>query len=174
MSRLKFGKEIDHQASAPNDLVAADVCGPIVTQVQADGTEIKHYFSLIVDVYSRHVNVRLITSKQEASDHCISYFHQSRISTGNALRHFHTDGGKEYNRCEQVFERHGVKVTRTPVHTPQHNGIAERKNRTLLDMALALCQHAGYDAKKHFRHALEMAVHLHNRVCAFQAGQDLL
>ena len=164
MSRLKFGKEIDHQAHAPNDLIAADVCGPIATKTQADGSETKYYFSLITDIYSSNVSLRIMTSKSEASDHCISYFHRSKILTGRDLRHFHTDGGKEYNACERTFENRGVKVTRTPIHTPQHNGIAERKNRTIMDMALALCQHAGKDPRQYFIWALEGAAYLHNRI----------
>ena len=48
-----------------------------------------------------------------------------------------TDGGGEYT--SKMFEKfgaeHGVDHEVTAPYTPQHNGIAERRNRTILDMA---------------------------------------
>jgi hypothetical protein len=54
-------------------------------------------------------------------------------------------------------------VTRTPVHTPQRNGIAERKNRTVTEMARALLLHANLSLAKYWRYAIETAVIIHNR-----------
>ena len=80
------------------------------------------------------------------------------------MKHFHTDGGTEYNRAEHELVKHGVKVTRTPVYTPQHNGIAERKGRTLLDMTRAMLLHAKLDPDLYWRDAFLTAVIVHNRV----------
>lgn len=163
MARLKFALEIDHHATRPNDKVVADICGPIWTTTNADNTTTKHYLSTITDVYSRHLEILIIESKDQASDHCISYLHASRISTRNDMRHFHTDGGTEYNKFEKVATSRGTKVTRTPVHTPQRNGIAERKNRTIMEMARALLFHADLSVEKYWRFAVETAVVIHNR-----------
>ena len=79
------------------------------------------------------------------------------------MKHFHTDGGKEYNKVESVLTMRGIKVTRTPAYTPQHNAIAERKNRTILELARTLLQHAQLDPETYWVHAVEQAVIIHNR-----------
>ena len=163
MARLKFAQAIDHHAVRPNDKVVADVCGPIWTITNADKSTTKYYLSTITDVYSRHLEVLIVDSKDQASDHCISYLHASRISTRNEMQHFHTDGGTEYNKFEKVATMRGTKVTRTPIHTPQRNGIAERKNRTIIEMARALLHHASLPAEQYWRYAVETAVVVHNR-----------
>ena len=167
MARLKFAESIEHHATRPNDKVVADVCGPIWTVKNADETSTKYYLSTITDVYSRHLEILIIDSKEQASDHCISYLHASRISTRNDMRHFHTDGGTEYNRFEKVATSRGTKVTRTPIHTPQRNGIAERKNRTIMEMARALLYHANLPVENYWRYAVETAVVIHNRCTIF-------
>ncbi len=164
--RGTFGKEINHAAHAPNDLAVGDVVGPItVRRTGPAGEEIaeKHYLSVVTDVFSRHTRALILTEKRP-SDHVISYMHLTKIQTGRDLKHFHTDGGKEYNRAERALEARGVKVTRTPVHTPRWNAIAERKNRTLMEMARALLLHAGLDPDIFWWFAVEAAVFTHNRV----------
>lgn len=163
MHRPKFSDEYDHEVEKPNDKVVADVCGPIWTRDNKDGTHTKFSMSTITDVYSRHLEVKIIQAKSEASDHCISYLHASEIHTGNRLKHFHADGGTEYNSFETVAKRHGTKVTRTPPDTPQRNGIAERKNRTILEMARSLLFHAKLNAASFWQFAIETAVIVHNR-----------
>ena len=166
MGRTSFGAEMNHQVNGPNDKAVADICGPITIQTIVDGQEIKEkqYISLITDVYSRHVSLMIVSTKDQASDHCITYLHSSMITTGRPLKHFHVDGGTEYNAAERVFEMRGIKFTRTPVHTPQRNAIAERKNRTLMEMTRTLLQHAGLSADRFWQDALTAAVITHNRV----------
>ena len=86
------------------------------------------------------------------------------MQQGRPLKRFHTDGGKEYNRAEAVLEGRGVKVTRTPVRTPQWNAIAERKNRTIMEMARSLLLHAMLDPDAFWQFAVETAIFIHNRV----------
>jgi len=162
-TRLKFSDFIEHRAKQPNDKVVGDVCGPIWVSHEENGTCTKWYLSTVTDVYSRHLEIFLISSKDQASDHVIDYFHRSKILTGKDMRHFHTDGGREYNKAEKVLEMRGTKVTRTGTDTPQHNAIAERKNRTIMEMARSLVIHAQLPVKKYWRSAIETAVFIHNR-----------
>jgi hypothetical protein len=122
----------------------------------------KCFISLITDVYSRHV-VALVLLDKRPSDHVISYMHRSKIETGRELQQLHTDGGKEYNRAEQVLQARGVKVTRTPVHTPQWNALSERKGGVLMAMTRALLLAAGADPDVFWRFAFETAVFVQNR-----------
>jgi hypothetical protein len=166
-ARKLFRGEIEHYASGPNDMLVGDVFGPIITKVKKpDGTVVtsKFYISMLTDVYSRNVSAKIVNSKSEVSDHVISYYHWARIQTGRELKHFHADGGTEYHRAEQVLEMRGVKVTRTPVHTPQHNAIAERKGRTLFEMVRSMLYHAKLDPDLFWFDAFHTAVIIHNRV----------
>jgi hypothetical protein len=166
MSRIAFSSSMIHSAEAPNDKIVADVLTITIRQADKRGaaTKEKYFVSIITDVYSRNCNLRVLVSKDEASDHVISYFHRARIVTGRELKHFHTDGGLEYNKAEKALEMRGVKVTRTPIHTSQRNAIAERKNRTLVEMMRTFLQHANLNPQQYWQAALETAVFTHNRV----------
>jgi len=56
-----------------------------------------------------------------------------------------SDGGDEYKSNE--FKRHneelGLQHNITCPYTPQHNGVAERKNRTIMDMARSMLKAKG-------------------------------
>ena len=51
-----------------------------------------------------------------------------------------TDGGGEYNSTEfqKLCEDNGIENEVTAPYTPHHNGLAERRNRTLLDMSRSM------------------------------------
>ena len=169
MKRSPFGNFIDHKVEAPNDLAVADLCGPFQAKRKLSVATVeekheKYYLSLVTDVYSRHVHARIVNRKYEASTHVRDYYHSSKLMTTRPMRKFHTDGGNEYNNAEEILKSRGVHCTRTPVDTPQHNGIAERKNGVILDMTRALLMHAKLDAEHFQQDALLTAVYLHNRV----------
>lgn len=170
MARKSFSDGMKRNIQYPNDEAVADLIGPITTRVtDKDGkiVEQKRYVSLITDVWSRHVSCMVIDSKVDALDHCISYLNTSRVTTGRDLKHFHTDGGREYNRAEKEYERRGIKVTRTPVYTPQRNGIAERIGRVIMELTRTFLRHAQLDPSMNlvWVDAVQQAVIVHNRVC---------
>jgi hypothetical protein len=166
MKRVAFATEMKHLAEAPNDEVVADSIGPITVQTAKEDGSVqiaKYYVSMVTDVFARHLAAQVLPDKHP-SDHVIDYFPWAEIQTGRKLKHFHTDGGNEYNKAERVLKSHGVTVTRTPVHTPQRNAIAERKNRTIVEMARAFLLAADLDPNIFWIFALETAVFIHNRV----------
>ncbi len=76
-----------------------------------------------------------------------------------------TDGGGEYTgECTQKLLRtHGIKHEMTTADTPQHNGVAERMNRTLVETARTLLADAALPNSYWFD-AVEYAAYLHNIV----------
>ena len=84
--------------------------------------------------------------------------------TGKILKRFHSDGGGEYisNKLKSYFEKQGTIMTTTTRNTPQHNGIVERTNRTILEMARSML-HRGQLHKSYWMDAVKTAVYLINR-----------
>ncbi|CAH9143716.1 unnamed protein product [Cuscuta epithymum] len=56
--------------------------------------------------------------------------------SGNSIKILRTDGGGEYTSKEftKFCEDNGIVHEVTSPYTPQHNGVAERRNRTILNM----------------------------------------
>lgn len=75
-----------------------------------------------------------------------------------------SDNGREY--CSQKFEdflkKEGIEHHLTVEYTPQQNGVAERKNRTLLDMARCMLIQSGLPLK-FWAEAISTATYLRNR-----------
>ncbi|OMP01767.1 Integrase, catalytic core [Corchorus capsularis] len=54
----------------------------------------------------------------------------------------YSDGGGEYEKLKQFFQTHGISHLQTPPHTPEHNGISERRHRHVVETGLALLSQA--------------------------------
>jgi transposase InsO family protein len=56
------------------------------------------------------------------------------------VKHLRTGGGGKYtsNDFEELCKNHGIILEVTSPYTPQHNGLAERRNRSILDMAKSM------------------------------------
>ncbi|CAL9003280.1 unnamed protein product [Prunus brigantina] len=76
-----------------------------------------------------------------------------------------SDNGGEYLNSElrTFFEQNGIIHQTSSPYTPQQNGIAERKNRHLLEVARSLC-FAMHVPKRFWGDAICTAVYLINRV----------
>ncbi|GJV15256.1 zinc finger, CCHC-type containing protein [Tanacetum coccineum] len=77
---------------------------------------------------------------------------------------------KEYIPCEYMSQEfldhlkdHGIIAHRTPPYTPQHNGVLERRNRTLLDMVQSMMSQTTLP-KSFWDYALETAARILNMV----------
>nr|GFB35800.1 hypothetical protein [Tanacetum cinerariifolium] len=59
---------------------------------------------------------------------------------GKTIKSLRSDRGGEYMSQEFLdhLKDHGIIAHRTPPYTPQHNGVSERRNKTLLDMVRSM------------------------------------
>nr|GEV61149.1 retrotransposon protein, putative, Ty1-copia subclass [Tanacetum cinerariifolium] len=64
---------------------------------------------------------------------------------------------------DSAFEDHGIIAHRTPPYTPQHNGVSDGRNRTLLDMVRSMMSQTTLP-KSFWEYALETAVRILNMV----------
>ncbi|MCI08879.1 copia-type polyprotein, partial [Trifolium medium] len=78
-----------------------------------------------------------------------------------------TDRGGEFNSLDfkKYCEDNGIKRQLTAAYTPQQNGIAERKNRTMMDMVRSML--SGKEIHKIFwPEAVNWAIYVLNRSLA--------
>lgn len=104
----------------------------------------KRYFVTFIDEHSRYAKVYLIARKDEVFDRFVEYLAEAERHTGNKLCILKSDRGGEYRSARfLVFAAvRGIKLEQAPSHTPQHNSVAERYNRTIMERARAQMIHA--------------------------------
>jgi len=88
----------------------------------------------------------------------------SEKQTGQQIKAIRSDNGREYinGAFENFLISHGIKRQLTVPHTPQQNGVAERANRTLVEMARSMMVHSSAD-KSLWGEAIMTAMYLRNR-----------
>lgn len=112
----------------PLEIVVSDLKGPLPT---TDDSE--RYWITFTDILTRYTVTYILTQKSEAFDCFVEYKALAENQTGQKIRTFRNDKGGGYigKKWGDYFTEHGIYHDRTTTDTPQSNGIAERKNRTL-------------------------------------------
>jgi hypothetical protein len=153
--RLAFATSKYTKADDIMDRVHSDLSGPIQ----------RKYLCMITDEKSRKKFGRILNYKSDTEDYVIEWCKQATVETGKPLKEFHSDGGGEYssNNLLSYFKEQGTKVTKTVKATPQHNGIAERNNRTIFEMARSMLHHAKLSGSLFWEDAVLCAIYIHNR-----------
>ncbi|GJV91588.1 retrotransposon protein, putative, ty1-copia subclass [Tanacetum coccineum] len=137
MSGKMARKPYSHQVERAKDLlrlIHTDVCGPfrIVSRQGAN------YFVNFTDDFSRYGYVYLLKHKHEVFETFKVFQKEVENQLGKTIKSLWSDRGGEYMSQEFLdhLKEHGIIAHRTPPYTPQHNGVLERRNRTLLDMSV--------------------------------------
>lgn len=130
-------KQIKHrQTKAILELLHSNLCGPI--PVESTGGS-KHFLTF-TDDYSRKTAVYCLKGKDEAACYVQKYMTRVERESDKKIKRIRTDNGLEF--CNKdlkiLFNKLGIRHERTNIYTPQMNGIAERSNRTLLDLVRAM------------------------------------
>eukprot|EP00171_Calliarthron_tuberculosum_P022481 IDg22481t1 len=81
------------------------------------------------------------------------------------LKVLRTDNGGEYlsNDFRAYLADHGIKHQFTVVYTPQQNGVAERMNRTIINLVRSIMHFKGVE-KRFWAEAPSTVVYVLNRV----------
>lgn len=138
----------------------SDLCGPM-RQESLSGAK---YFATFIDDATRWCVVKFLKKKSDLTDAFKSYQNMVETQTGLKVKCLQTDNGKEYKNTEldKHLENCGIKRRLTIPHTPEQNGVAERKNRTLVEMARCLMISSNLPSS-FWAEAISTANHLRNR-----------
>ena len=124
----------------PLDLIHSDVCD--LKSVQTRGGN--KYFITFVDDNTKYCYVYLLKSKDEAIEKFVLYKNEVENQLNKKIKVLRSDRGGEYESPFGEFcAEHGIIHQTTAPYSPQQNGVAERKNRTLKEMMNAMLLSSG-------------------------------
>ena len=135
MSRLPFPKgNTENRTTEKLQIIHSDLCSPI-KETTPGGAK---YFVTFIDEFTRYCKVYFLKKKNEALEKFKEYKNEVENFTGNKIKYLQTGNGKgEYTNEEfnNYLKNNGIIRRLTVPYTPQQNGMAERKNRTLIEKA---------------------------------------
>lgn len=142
------------------NIVHSDICGPM-NKISIGGAK---YFITFIDDMSRYVHVYFLKRKDEALEAFKSYKAMAENKTGRKIKILRSDNGGEYKSkdFENFLNSCGILHQYTIPYTPEQNGVAERANRTLTEMARCMLIHSGL-GEQFWAEAIATAAYLRNR-----------
>ena len=134
--RLSHSPRLNKRVSAPFKLVHSSMWGlcPVVSPTEFQ------YFVTFVDDYSRTTWLYLMKNRSELFSHFRAFYAEIHTQFHVSVQNLRSDNVKEYvsKQFQSFILQNGILHQTSCVDTPTHNGIAERKNRHLLETARAL------------------------------------
>jgi transposase InsO family protein len=117
----------------PLELLHMDLFGP-TAYISIGGSK---YYLVIVDDYSRFTWVFFLQEKSQTQETLKGFLRRAQNEFGLRIKKIRSDNETEFknSQIEGFLEEEGIKHDFSSPYTPKQNGVVERKNRTLLDMA---------------------------------------
>ncbi|KAL4388518.1 hypothetical protein GQ457_09G024580 [Hibiscus cannabinus] len=145
------------RARKPLEIVHSDLC---MVEIPTHGGS--RYFITFIDDFSRKAWVYFLKHKSEACDSFKLFKSFVEKQSGCKIKALRTDRGQEYLTCADFLDQHGIQQQLTTRYTPQQNGVAERKNRTIMDMVRCMLK-AKQMPREFWAEAVSTAVYILNR-----------
>ncbi|GKE60087.1 retrovirus-related pol polyprotein from transposon TNT 1-94, partial [Tanacetum coccineum] len=166
----KMGKQAHTSHKAKNlvsttrclELLHMDLFGP--SAVRSYGGN--RYTLVIVDDYSRYTWTRFLKDKTEAFDQFEIFSKKIQNQLGCTIVSIRTDHGREFDNEVQFGEfcnANGITHNFSDPHTPQSNGVVERKNRTLQEMSRTMLNEQSLP-QKFWCNTVDTSTYILNRI----------
>lgn len=132
-TRKGFPSQATYSANRVLEIVHGDLCGPISPATTAGNK----YLFLLVDDYSRVMWGYLLKNKDESFEAFKRFRAQVENGKNRKVGIFRTDRGGEFTSKQFISYCEEAGITRqfTAPYSPQQNGVVERRNRTVIEMA---------------------------------------
>jgi transposase InsO family protein len=147
--------------SRPLEMLHMDLFGP-VTYLSIGGSK---YGLVIVDDFSRFTWVFFLQDKSETQGTLERFLRRAQNEFELKVKKIRSDNGSEFKNLlvEEYLEEEGIKHEFSAPYTPQQNGVVERKNMTLIDMARTMLGEFK-TPERFWSEAVNTACHAINRV----------
>jgi transposase InsO family protein len=141
--------------------VHTDLVGPTTTK----GLKGEKYFVLLVDDYTRMTTVCFLKNESEAFENFNIYKEMVENEMDSRIKCLRSDNGGEFTskKFMDYCSSHGMKRQFSIARTPQQNGVVERKNMIVQEMAQTMIM----DSKLtdiFWTQEVHIVVHIQNRV----------
>ena len=157
------------EAARSDEMVCSDVLGPI-TPTSRSG--FKYIVSFIM-MKSRYVTVFPMRKKSEVTSAFTRFYQEIKTLTGKKIKVLRSDNGGEYRNAamDKFCKAKYIKQEFTVPYNPEQNGMAERMNRTLVEMTRCMLKDSSLD-KSYWCEALMTSADIRN-VLLSSANKDL-
>jgi len=169
----KYVKQIKkgaNRSTSTLEIIHTDICGPFPVK-SVDGYD---SFITFTDDYSRYGYIYPIKERNEALDKFkifkaeVENQHDKRIKIvrsdrGGEYYGRHTPYGQVPGPFARFLQETGIVAQYSMPGEPQQNGVAERRNRTLMDMVRSMMSYSTLPLGL-WMEALKTAIHILNRV----------
>ncbi|GJV33876.1 retrovirus-related pol polyprotein from transposon TNT 1-94 [Tanacetum coccineum] len=141
-------------------LLHMDLFGPVTPR------SINHekYTLIIVDEYSRYTWVYFLKKKSQAPETIMSFIKRVENQNDIKVKQLRTDNGTEFrnNILVNFYDEKGISQNFSSPYTPEQNGVAESKNRTLIEVARTMLSGSVF-FKQYWIEAVATACYTQNR-----------
>ena len=134
-------KSVQERSNELLSLIHSDLCD--FKAIPSRGG--KNYFITFIDDCSKYCYVYLLHSKDEALNSFKTYKAEVENQLEKKIKVIRSDRGGEYESAafSNFCAQYGIVHQTTAPYTPQQNGVAERKNRTLKEMINSMLNSSG-------------------------------
>ncbi|KAJ9542902.1 LOW QUALITY PROTEIN: hypothetical protein OSB04_029408 [Centaurea solstitialis] len=134
--RVHLSPRVNKRVVSPFQLVHSNVWGPCPVTSKTGF----RYFVTFVDDYSRVTWLYLMKNQSEVFNHLCSFHSKIKTQFQTSIKTLRSDNAKEYlsQSVQSYMLQQGIIHESSCVDTPAQNGVAERKNHHLLEVARAL------------------------------------
>ncbi|KAB2602155.1 hypothetical protein D8674_003160 [Pyrus ussuriensis x Pyrus communis] len=148
------------ESKFPLELIHTDICGPMQIASNAGNK----YFILFTDDCIRMTWVYFLRYKSEALEYFKRFKAMTELQCGYKIKYLRSDRGGEFLSSEfsDYCNVSGIQRQLTMSYTPQQNGVSERKNITVVEMAKTMLHEKGMPYQ-FWAEAVHTAVYLLNR-----------
>ncbi|GKA74864.1 putative ribonuclease H-like domain-containing protein [Tanacetum coccineum] len=159
--RASCKSKTENSISLPLHLLHIDLFGPTFIK----GLMKKMYCLIIINGYSRFTWVFFLAIKDETSGILKSFITEIEILVDHKVKVIRCDNGTEFKNREmkQFCEMKGILRQFSVARTPQQNGVAERRNRTLIKAARTMLADSKFPTT-FWAEAVNTACYVQNRV----------
>jgi len=160
-TRVSFKPKKFVSTSKPLELLHLDLFGPSGTRSLASN----YYGFVIVDDFSRFTWTLFLSSKDDTFDAFIKFANIIQNQISLKIISLRSDHGAEFvnHRFEDYSDEFGISHNFSCPRTPQQNGVVERKNRVLEELARTMINEMKLP-KCFWADAINTACHVLNRV----------
>ena len=145
----------------PLELLHMDLFGPNAYKSLGGNS----FGLVIVDDFSRFTWVFFLNDKSQVQKIFRNFARKAQNQFDVKIKKVRSDNGTEFKNAnvDTFLDEEGISHEFLATYTPQQNGVVERKNRTLIEMARTMLDE--YKTSKHFwAEAVETACHATNRL----------